>query len=208
MKLGNHLDVNNHELRNALLEKVTSLPTGLTEDHAGRVVRLGSGLYMWVGWRWVGLSDNKFHFKPSDQIVLNDNNWYDDNNIEFEIGKEELYSFEFYLFPEPGPLPNGVNYKFKFTPSVPITEMYGTHARYFYYPLAPGSDWLGYNVNLLNEIEVPALDDEDPPVSKIWFGILYGGSATSTIKLQHKVTSLAGNAVIKATSRIILTRIY
>lgn len=204
---GDKFNVNNMQLHNALLEAVETLPTGLTMADAGRIVRLGSGFYFWQGWRWVGLSDNKYHFKPNDQIVPNDGIWHDDNNIVFDVGALELYSFEFYMFPEAG-LANGMEYTFKFTPSEAITEMYGTNTRNFYLPYTGATESLKYNVNLLNESSPFPLDDEDPPLPKIWFGILYGGSVTSTIKLQHKVTSLAGNAVIKATSRIILKRIY
>ncbi|MCO5250132.1 MAG: hypothetical protein M9949_01775 [Candidatus Kapabacteria bacterium] len=205
---GDKFNINNMQLHNALLEKVTSLPTGLTEAHAGRVVRMGSGFYFWQGWRWVGLSDNKYHFKPNDQIVPNDGIWHDDNNIVFDVGALELYSFEFYMFPQAGPLANGMEYTFKFTPSEAITEMYGTNTRNFYMPYSGSENKLKYNVNLLNEVVFAGLDDEDPPIPKIYFGILYGGSVTSTIKLQHKVTSLVGNAEVKATTRIILKRIY
>ncbi|MBS4000733.1 MAG: hypothetical protein KGZ71_09665 [Desulfobulbaceae bacterium] len=205
---GDKFNVNNMQLHNALLEAVETLPTGLTMADAGRIVRLGSGFYFWQGWRWVGLSDNKYHFKPNDQIVPNDGIWHDDNNIVFDVGALELYSFEFYMFPEAGPLANGMEYTFKFTPSEAITEMYGTNTRNFYMPYNGSENKLKYNVNLLNEVVFAGLDDEDPPIPKIYFGILYGGSVTSTIKLQHKVTSLVGNAEVKATTRIILKRIY
>jgi hypothetical protein len=207
MILINDLDMNHHALLKAKIEEVGTLPTGLTQDDAGRVVFM-NGLFVWNGWRWLGFSDNKYLFKPNGQIVVNNDTWVDDAHIKFEIGSYELYSFQFYLFPEPQPGSNAVEYSLRFSASETITEMFGTNTHNFCRPYSVTIEALKYNTNLLNDIVFTGLEDEDPPRPKLWFGIIYGGSQISTVTLQHKVTSVTGMVEIKASSRLILQRIY
>ncbi|MCO5251006.1 MAG: hypothetical protein M9949_06245 [Candidatus Kapabacteria bacterium] len=206
---GDKFNVNNMQLHNALLEAVETLPSGLTMDDAGRIVRLGSGFYFWQGWRWVGLSDNKYHFKPSNQILAKDNIWYDDNNIQFEIGPLELYEFKLIVDVKLTTETDMVAYWGRFSSSETINEMRGSRSMFGVAEYDGGEDhW--HNMlaqsNYFHETK-NAFTGMHHYIFH-FDGIIYGGNATSTIKLQHKATGATGIIDVRPFTRIILKRIY
>jgi hypothetical protein len=208
MKLGNNLDANNMQLLKARLEVVTDLPTGLVMNDVGRVV-YKNGLFVWNGWRWQGYSDNKYHFKPSNQILVKDNTWYDDNNIQFEIGALELYEFKLIVDVKLTAETDTVAYWGRFSSSETINEMQGSRSMFGLAEYDGGEDhW--HNMlaqsNYFHETK-NAFTGMHHYIFN-FDGIIYGGDVTSTIKLQHKADGASGIIDVRPFSRIILTRIY
>lgn len=201
MILINDLDVNHHALLKAKIEEVGTLPTGLGGDDAGRVVFM-NGLFIWNGYRWLGFSDNKYLFKPNNQLITLDDTWYDDAHIEFEIGAYELYQFKFFMLLNYTWVAHNIDYSFKFVSSESLSEMTGTMMLTEAYPSANG-----WEKDMLTAIDLTLLTPSDQ-WHFIYDGIIYGGSVASTVKLQHKAVADTGIVTINKFSRLILQRIY
>jgi len=205
-----NMDFNNTELLTARVENVTSLPAGLGIDNKGRIVFFQNIPYIWNGWRWLGISANKYALKTTFQSITTNTGgaWSDDNEIRINVDPDELYRVDFvikaYANIQSG---DNLSHSIKFTHTTEVLDFHGEvsmwtgiQATEFYQQLDYQSSLGNLQVNTTGYYQT------------IYSGILstFGDTQSGIVKLQHIV--IAGNPVsslqIRANSYLTAIRIF